>query len=420
LFGERTTPVSWHKRLGHPVFRIVHRVLSKFKLPVISNKADPFCSACAQAKGHQLPFYPFISKVCKPLQLIHSDVWGPSPTISVNGNRYYVSFIDVFTRYTWVFPIQAKSDVMSTFLKFQVMVERLLNHKIISVQSDWGGEYRNLHTYFQSVGIIHRLSCPHTHQQQGCVERKHMHLIDTTLALLADSHLPKKLWDEACLTSCYLINRMPTPVLQNQSPFEKNFHTTPDYTFLKIFGCACYPNLRPYNSHKFSPRSKECVFLGYSQHHKGYKCLHLESDRMYISRDVIFHEDRFPFSKGSPLPESSSVSLPVVLPPSLFPPPSTTICPPDSPSILSSPSQSSLAISNNSSAVSSMPCSTSSADQPPARVHSMRTRSMNNIVHPRQLTDGRIRYPVPHAFMAAASPANIEPTCYSNAAPIPE
>jgi hypothetical protein len=200
-----------------------------------------------------LPFYPSISKVCKPLQLIHSDVWGPSPTISVNGNRYYVSFINVFTRYTWVFPIQTKSDVMSTFLKFQVMVERLLNHKIISVQSDWGGEYRNLHTYFQSVGITHRLSCPHTHQQQGCVERKHRHLIDTTLALLADSHLPQKFWDEACLTSCYLINRMPTPVLQNQSPFEKNFHTTPDYTLLKILGCACYPNLRPYNSHKFSP-----------------------------------------------------------------------------------------------------------------------------------------------------------------------
>jgi hypothetical protein len=58
---------------------------------------------------------------------------------------------------------------MPIFLQFQVKVERLLNHKIISVQSDQGGEYRNLHTYFQSVGITHRLSCPHTHQQQGCV-----------------------------------------------------------------------------------------------------------------------------------------------------------------------------------------------------------------------------------------------------------
>jgi len=128
LVGERTTPASWHKRLGHPAFRTVQRVLSQFKLPVISNKAQLFCSACAQAKGHQLPFYPTISKVCKPLQLIHSNVWGPSPTISINGNRY--SFIDVFTRYAWVFPIQAKSDVMPTFLQFQIMVEHLLNHKL--------------------------------------------------------------------------------------------------------------------------------------------------------------------------------------------------------------------------------------------------------------------------------------------------
>jgi hypothetical protein len=52
LVGERTTPASWHKRLGHPAFRTVQRVLSQFKLLVISNKAPLFCSACAQAKGH--------------------------------------------------------------------------------------------------------------------------------------------------------------------------------------------------------------------------------------------------------------------------------------------------------------------------------------------------------------------------------
>lgn len=64
---------------------------------------------------------------------------GPSPTLSINGSRFYVSFIDAFSRFTWVFPIQAKSNVMSIFLKFQVMVECLLNTKIINVQSDWGG-----------------------------------------------------------------------------------------------------------------------------------------------------------------------------------------------------------------------------------------------------------------------------------------
>ena len=72
------------------------------------------------------------------------------------------------------------------------MVERLLNRKIKCVQSDWGQEYRSLHTYFKLIGIIHRLSCPHTHQQEGCVECKHRHVIDTTLALLVDSGVPKQ------------------------------------------------------------------------------------------------------------------------------------------------------------------------------------------------------------------------------------
>jgi hypothetical protein len=71
--------------------------------------------------------------------------------------------------------------MLSCILYKLSMVEHLLNAKIKSVLTDWGGEYRNLHKYFQSVGILHRVSCPHTHQQQGCVERKYRHLIDTTL-----------------------------------------------------------------------------------------------------------------------------------------------------------------------------------------------------------------------------------------------
>jgi hypothetical protein len=171
----------------------------------------------------------------------------------------FVSFVDAFSRFTWVYPIQAKSDDIQVFIKFQSMVERLLNAKIKSVQTDWGDEYRNLHKYFQSIGILHLVSCPHTHQQEECVEMKHRHLIDTTLALLATSSLPQKLWDDACLTSCYLINRLPTPPLKNFSPFEKLFSQVLDYKFLKVFGCQCFPNLCAYNSHKFSLRSTMCL-----------------------------------------------------------------------------------------------------------------------------------------------------------------
>ena len=74
---------------------------------------------------------------------------------------------------------------------------------------------------------------------------------------------------------------------------------SPDYTFFRVFGCACWPHLRPYNNRKLDFRSKKCVFLGYSSLHKGYKCLHVPTNRVYISRDVVFDEGVFPFSQLS-------------------------------------------------------------------------------------------------------------------------
>ena len=93
---------------------------------------------------------------------------------------------------------------------------------------------------------------------------------------------------------------MPTPVLQNKSPFHTLFHCEPDYCFLRTFSCACWPNLRPYNKNKLQPRSLMCLFLGYSPLHKGYKCLHLPSNRVYISWDVVFNENSFPCTFASP------------------------------------------------------------------------------------------------------------------------
>jgi histone deacetylase 1/2 len=85
----------------------------------------------------------------------------------------------------------------------------------------------------------------------------------------------------------------------NATPLERLFgdNAKPNYTMLKSFGCACWPLLRPYNTHKLSFRSKECVFIGYNNHHKGYKCLDVDTGRVYISSDVVFDESVFPFSR---------------------------------------------------------------------------------------------------------------------------
>lgn len=116
--------------------------------------------------------------------------------------------------------------------------------------------------------------------------------------------MPLKFWDEAFLTAAYLINRLPTPVNDGIPPLTKLFQQNPDYASLRTFGCACWPHLRPYNSRKLQFRSKQCVFLGYSTMHKGFKCLDVASGRVYISRDVIFDESVFPFMSLHPNAEA--------------------------------------------------------------------------------------------------------------------
>lgn len=189
---------------------------------------------------------------------------------------------------------KAKSDLYASFFHFKAQAELQLNTRLMMLQTDWGGEYRRLNSYVRQNGIIFRQTCPYTSEQNGIVERKHRHIVETGLTLLAQADIPFIYWTEAFSTAVHLINRLPTPVLNYKSPFTALYHTKPDYTFFKTFGCLCYPYLRPYNSCKIQFHSSPCVFLGYIPRHKGYKCLH-SSGKIYVSRHVVFDETQFPF-----------------------------------------------------------------------------------------------------------------------------
>jgi len=136
LVGERTSSQCWHKRLGHPALRIVNLILSKFQLPVSNNKALHLAQPVLRPRGINCHFL-FQLQVFLILWNYFIRIFGDLPqTLSLKGNRYYVSFVDAFSRFTWVYPMQSKSEVMPIFLKFQTMIERLLNAKIKSVQTD--------------------------------------------------------------------------------------------------------------------------------------------------------------------------------------------------------------------------------------------------------------------------------------------
>ena len=263
-----TTVDTWHKRLGHPSDFILSQVLKSCNVSYKNNKTT-FCNSCCLGKHHKLPFPNSSRSYTKPFQLIHSDVWGPSPYVSINGWKYYIVFIDSYTRYTWLYLLKNKSDAHTAFLNFKSLVENHFGSKILAFQSDGGGEFIPISKTLASCGIVHQISCPHTPEQNGLAERKHRHLTEFALTLMAQSSLPLTFWDHAISTATYLINRLPTPLLTNKSPYELLYSKLPDYLFLKTLGCVCFPFTRPYNKHKFDFKSVPCVFLGYDNKYKG-------------------------------------------------------------------------------------------------------------------------------------------------------
>jgi hypothetical protein len=110
--------------------------------------------------------------------------------------------------------------------------------------------------FFCKVDIHHHVSCPHAHQQNGSTERKHCHIVEVGLALLAHASVPLKFWDDAFLAAVYLINRTPSRILNYETPLERLFHQKPDYNYLRVLRCACWPTLCSYNTHKlqFCPK----------------------------------------------------------------------------------------------------------------------------------------------------------------------
>ena len=112
-----------------------------------------FCDACKLGKLHQESFLSIAVKTNKPLQLIHSDVWGPL-NISIEGYRFYLLFVDDFSCFYWIYPMKHKSEVPFIFLKFQVFVEKQLSSKILALQTDWGREFRLLLPILEKSGTL--------------------------------------------------------------------------------------------------------------------------------------------------------------------------------------------------------------------------------------------------------------------------
>ena len=252
--------------------------------------------SCPLGKHIKLPFY--ASNSSMSFDIIHSDLW-TSPVLSSPGHRYYVLFVDDYSKFLWTFSLSQKSQTFSTFLHFKTFIRTQFECDIKIIQCDNDIKFDNgfFWDFCKVNGLSFGLSCPHTSLQNRKVERQ-IHTINNIVhTLLAHASLPPSFWHHVLQMTTYLLNILPHKLLNYQSPLPILYQKDPSYSHLQVFGCLCYPLIPTTIINKLQPWSTPCVFFRYLSHHRGYKCFDLSSRKIIISRHVLFDETQFPFAK---------------------------------------------------------------------------------------------------------------------------
>ncbi|XP_057520839.1 uncharacterized protein LOC130801095 [Amaranthus tricolor] len=226
---------------------------------ILVNAVSSTLDFMAQKDGDKFPLSD--NKASRIFEKVHCDLWGLYRHPSSCDARYFLTIVDDFSRAVWLYLVIDKTEVFNMFMSFVAMIDRQFSQTI----------------------------------KNGRVERKHKHILNVARALRFQANLPIYFWGESVLTAAHLINRTPTPLLQNKSPFEILFNKTPSYDTIRTFGCLFFAQNQKTNGDKFASRSRKCVFMGYPFGQKGWKLFDLDSKQFFVSRDVKLFEDVFPF-----------------------------------------------------------------------------------------------------------------------------
>ncbi|KAG6509746.1 hypothetical protein ZIOFF_027751 [Zingiber officinale] len=311
------TSSLWHARLGHINMTKMRAIIQKKLVEGLpdSMKIDNegVCEGCQFGKSHRLPFQNSTSRCMTPLERIHSDLMGPTKTTSYSEGNYMLLFVDDYSRFTWVYFVKHKSETFSIFLDFKKIVEGELGRKIKTLRTDNGGEFcsNEFLSFCRDNGIKRELSCPDTPQQNGVAERKIRHLVETCKSWLHAKKLSKELWAEGMNCAAHVINRTPLSSTNNKAPYELLYGVKPNVKHFRVFGSLCYVHLQDSQRSKLDAKAVKCVFVGYDERRKGWRCLDPTTNKCVVSRNVIFDEISSYHFEEPPREENDMVTLPL-------------------------------------------------------------------------------------------------------------
>ncbi|KAD4584610.1 hypothetical protein E3N88_22211 [Mikania micrantha] len=218
-------PWIWHARLGHANFDTIRRISTKemvLGVPPINHLAQ-LCDACLAGKQtrHCFPDKTLFRSE-NPLDRIYANLCGPITPPTPAGNRYVMLIVDGHSRFMWTFMLKTKDGAFEQFKMFKTSTELQYGRKIRVLRTDRGGEFtsREFSLFCEQEGITRQLTAPYSPQQNGIVERRNRTVMNATRSMLNAMKMPQYLWAEAVRHSVYVLNRLPTKFLNDQTPYE--------------------------------------------------------------------------------------------------------------------------------------------------------------------------------------------------------
>jgi transposase InsO family protein len=286
---------KWHSRFGHLNFRALRELGRKNMvegMPIV-DRVEQVCDGCTLGKQHRKPFPQSSSfRAAQSLELVHTDLCGQINPPTPGGKSYFLLVVDDHSRYMWVELLKTKDEALLHLKKFKQQAELELGKKLKALRTDRGGEFnsRVFTVFCDETGIKHYTTTPYTPQQNGVVERRNQTVIEMARCMMKSKGVPPRFWGEAVKTAVYILNRAPTKCLQDKTPYEVWHGRKPRVDHMRTFGCVVHVKVAGPGVTKLSDRSTKMVFLGYELGTKGYRAFDPISQRVVVSRDVVFEE----------------------------------------------------------------------------------------------------------------------------------
>ncbi|KAG8928182.1 hypothetical protein FRC01_006358, partial [Tulasnella sp. 417] len=306
-----------HRRMAHigshRLKKLVKLEMANGIIPKDLAKLDTalpkICEPCLAGKQHRKPFPHSTSSTSHPLELIVSDIHGPMPPTD-EGYKYWLLFIDVHTRYAFAYLLRKKSEAFECFKDLKILVEKQTGFQIKRLRDDKGGEFigKKWNAFLTEQGIIHERTTVNTPQQNGIAERKNRTLEEAVTSMLAQAKLPRAVWGQAIQLAIRITNASPSSAIKDKTPYEAFHGKKPDLSLLRVFGCRAYVHVQKEKRKDAKWHTQRCIYLGFEDGYKGFKCYNPETNQFVISRDVVFDEDDFP---GIPWTDEDEAFVPI-------------------------------------------------------------------------------------------------------------